>query len=88
MANLNHQKQTLEDTLATERSRAADSVRSLEHKLREAQDLLVVKMREITTAREQRLPLKPEIEALKALLEEEERRLVFLLTLQWQSAGK
>ena len=54
--------------------RAADSARSLERKLREVQDMLVVKMREVTTAREQNIPLKAEIEALKALLEEEERR--------------
>ncbi|KAK7481494.1 hypothetical protein BaRGS_00027256 [Batillaria attramentaria] len=75
VANLEHQKQTLEDAVAVERNRAADSVQSLERKLREVQDLLVVKMREITTAREQNIPLKAEIEALKALLEEEERRL-------------
>ena len=36
--------------------------------------MLVVKMREVTVAREQSLPLKAEIEALKTLLEEEEKR--------------
>ena len=71
---MEHQKQTLEDAIAVERNRAADSARTLERKLREVQDMLVVKMREVTTAREQNIPLKAEIEALKALLEEEERR--------------
>lgn len=74
LANMEHQKQTLEDAIAVERNRAADSARLLERKLREVQDMLVVKMREVTTAREQNIPLKAEIEALKALLEEEERR--------------
>ena len=48
----------------------------LEVRLRQVQDQLVVKMREVTDAREQSLPLKAEIEALKALLEEEEKRSV------------
>ncbi|XP_076450822.1 uncharacterized protein LOC143286862 isoform X2 [Babylonia areolata] len=75
VANLEHQKQTLEDAVAVERNRAADNARSLEQKLREVQDLLVVKMREVTMAREHNIPLKAEIEALKVLLEEEEKRL-------------
>ncbi|XP_070199306.1 uncharacterized protein [Littorina saxatilis] len=79
VANLDHQKQTLEDAIAVERNRAADSARSLEHKLREVQEMLVVKMREVTSAREQNIPLKSEIEALKALMEEEEKRLKLIL---------
>ncbi|GFN86734.1 centrobin-like isoform x3 [Plakobranchus ocellatus] len=75
VANLTHQKSTLEDAVTTERQRAADQVRVLESKVRQVQDLLVTKMREVSTAREAHLPLKAEIEALKALLEEEERRL-------------
>ncbi|KAL8614242.1 hypothetical protein ACOMHN_026459 [Nucella lapillus] len=75
VANLDHQKHTLEDMVAVERNRAVDGARTLESKLREVQDLLVVKMREATMARENTLPLKAEIEALKVLLEEEEKRL-------------
>ena len=74
VATLEHQKLTLEDAITVERNRAADGAQALERKLREVQDLLVTKMREVTTAREQNIPLKAEIEALKALLEEEERR--------------
>ncbi|RUS86141.1 hypothetical protein EGW08_006089, partial [Elysia chlorotica] len=75
VANLSHQRSSLEDMVSTERRRAADQVRSLEVKVRQVQELLVVKMREVSTARESQLPLKAEIEALKAMLEEEERRL-------------
>lgn len=57
-----------------ERKRSADNIHQLEIKLREVQDLLLVKMREVTNARESSIPLKAEIEMLKALLEEEERR--------------
>ena len=74
LQNCEHQKTSLEDAIALERKRAADSAHSLERKLREVQDLLVVKMREASSARENVIPLKAEIEALKALLEEEERR--------------
>ena len=72
--NLAHQKQTLEDAIAVERNRSADSMRCLESRLREVQDQLVIKMREVTNAREANIPLKAEIEAWKALLEEEEKR--------------
>ncbi|XP_059144868.1 uncharacterized protein LOC131932008, partial [Physella acuta] len=75
VANLHHQKETLEDAVSVERNRAADNIRQLERKLREVQDMLVTKMREVTNAREANIPLKAEIEALKAILEEEERRL-------------
>ncbi|GFR81685.1 intermediate filament tail domain-containing protein 1 [Elysia marginata] len=75
VANLTHQRSSLEDMVSTERRRAADQVRLLEVKVRQVQDLLVAKMREVSTARESQLPLKAEIEALKAMLEEEERRL-------------
>ncbi|KAK3749853.1 hypothetical protein RRG08_066167 [Elysia crispata] len=75
VANLSHQRSSLEDMVSTERRRAADQVRLLEVKVRQVQEQLVVKMREVSTARESQLPLKAEIEALKAMLEEEERRL-------------
>ncbi|CAL1537650.1 unnamed protein product [Lymnaea stagnalis] len=75
VSNLQHQKQTLEEAVSLERTRAADNIRQLEKKLRDVQDMLVVKMREVTNARESNIPLKAEIEALNVLLEEEERRL-------------
>ncbi|XP_076470987.1 uncharacterized protein LOC143300933 isoform X2 [Babylonia areolata] len=75
VANLEHQRVTLEAAVATERNRAADGARALEQKLREVQGMLVVKMKEVTSAREQYVPLKAEIESLKVLLEEEEKRL-------------
>ena len=62
--------------MSTERRRAADQVRLLEGKVKHVQDMLVVKMREVSVARESQLPLKAEIEALKAMLEDEERRSV------------
>ena len=62
--------------MSSERRRAADQVRLLEGKVKHVQDMLVVKMREVSVARESQLPLKAEIEALKAMLEEEERRSV------------
>lgn len=74
VASLQHQKQTLENILATERCRAAENAQNLERKLREVQDLLFNKMKEVSTAQEQNIPLKFEIDTFKALLEEEEKR--------------
>ena len=39
------------------------------------QELVLTKMREATSTKDLNIPLKAEIEALKALLEEEEKRL-------------
>ncbi|KAL8614233.1 hypothetical protein ACOMHN_026450 [Nucella lapillus] len=75
VVNLDYQKKTLEEAVSVERSCAAESVRALEGKLREVQELLMAKMREVTSAREHSIPLKAEIEALKVLLQEEEKRL-------------
>lgn len=74
VASLQHQKQTLENILITERCRAAENAQNLERKLREVQDLLFNKMKEVSTAQEQNIPLKFEIDTFKALLEEEEKR--------------
>jgi len=75
VANLHHQKGTLEDAIGVERNRSADNISLLERRLRNVQDQLVIKMKEVTNAREANIPLKAEIEALKALMEEEEKRL-------------
>ena len=57
-----------------ERVRSQEQVQRMDRKLRELQDLLVLKMREVNIARDAQLPLKAEIEAFRTLIEEEERR--------------
>ena len=64
----------MEDAIGVERNRSADNISLLERRLRNVQDQLVIKMKEVTNAREANIPLKAEIEALKALMEEEEKR--------------
>ena len=46
----------------------------MERKFREVQDMLVTKMRQTDISRETHIPIKAEIDALKILLEEEEKR--------------
>ena len=58
-----------------ERGGAHDHIQTLEQKLKDLQEILVSKMRELNAARDAQLPLRAEIEALRALLEEEHRRL-------------
>lgn len=74
IANLQHQKQTLQETVTFERKQAADNIHQLERKLRVVQNLQITKMFEVTSAHESSIPLKAEIEALKMLLAEEEAR--------------
>lgn len=69
-----HQKRSAEEMLQQERKRSTEQVQMMERKFREVQDLLFVKIREANTSRDSIIPLKVEIEAMKALLEEEERR--------------
>ena len=45
-------------------------------KLKDLQDSLFDKMKELNAARIQNLPLKAEVESLRALIDEEEKRLV------------
>ncbi|KAI8780563.1 lamin-B2 isoform X1, partial [Biomphalaria glabrata] len=75
LSNLFHQKETLEQVLSSERSEASENIKQLERKFREVQETLVLKMREMVHSREACLPLKAEIESLKILLDEEEKRL-------------
>ncbi|XP_063398619.1 uncharacterized protein LOC134683324 isoform X3 [Mytilus trossulus] len=72
---IDHQRQSLEETLNSERARSADQLYSMERRFREVQEVLFVKMQEANISRDTNIPLKAEIEALKALLQEEERRL-------------
>lgn len=73
---IEHQRQSLEETLQQERSRSADQLHSMEKRFREVQEVLFVKMQEANISRDTNIPLKAEIEALKVLLEEEEKRFV------------
>ncbi|XP_046364909.2 lamin-B2-like isoform X3 [Haliotis rufescens] len=75
LSNMEHQRKSLEDMLGIERSRSAENIRTLEKKLREVQEVLFTKIKEATSIREANVPLKAEIESLKLLLEEEEKRL-------------
>ena len=79
MGTVQQQKLSLEDLLAQERDKASDNVLGMERKLRELQELLVVKMREVTAARDAQIPLKAEIEGFRALLDEEEKRYVLVV---------
>lgn len=71
---VDHQKKTVEDLMAQERARSTEQVREMESKLRDMQELVFTKMREANAERDLHLPLKAEIEAMKVLLEEEEKR--------------
>ena len=74
VAGLEHQKQSLENIMASERQHAREHMQFLEKKLRDIQDVLVEKMRELNSSRDAQIPMKAEIEALKAMLEQEEKR--------------
>jgi hypothetical protein len=49
-------------------------VRGLQRKLNELHEMLIAKMKEFNESRDAQIPLKPEIEALRILLEDEERK--------------
>ena len=71
---LDHQRNTAEEMIQQERSRSAVQIQEMERKVRDMHELVFSKMREAGTARDLHLPLKAEIEAMKVLLQEEERR--------------
>lgn len=73
--NLNHQKISLEEMVAQERAQATEQVAAMSQKLKDVQEMLFVKMREASSSHDCHMPLKAEISAMKALLEEEEKRL-------------
>ena len=74
MGSTEHQNRNLSDQLTQEREGAAAHVRALEGKLCDMQDSLVQKMREITLATDAKMPVRSEIDALRELVEEEERK--------------
>ncbi|XP_063425974.1 lamin-A-like [Mytilus trossulus] len=69
------QKQSLEALLAQERSRAFGQIQEMEKRFKEIQHVLFVKLEEAKVSKDSYIPLKAEIEAMKMLLAEEERRL-------------
>ncbi|KAL3841700.1 hypothetical protein ACJMK2_019808 [Sinanodonta woodiana] len=75
LRTLEHQKSSLEELVKQERGHSADQIKAMEKKLRDMQELVFAKVREASSVRESYIPLKTEIEALKIMLEEEERRL-------------
>ena len=70
-----------------EREEAGTHIRYLEGKQKDMQDIMVVKLRELNAARDAQLPLKAEIEALRALLHEEERRYVGIIVTSWHGSS-
>ncbi|XP_075066551.1 lamin tail domain-containing protein 1 isoform X2 [Mixophyes fleayi] len=66
---------TLLENLETERSRGLQHIRGMEARLEEMQDLLLAKMRELNTFQETNVSLRIELDALKAMLEEEEQQM-------------
>ena len=81
VAGLEHQKESLENIMSNERQHAREHIQFLEKKLRDVQDVLVEKMRELSASRDAQIPLKAEIEALKVMLEQEEKR--YCIKMQW-----
>ncbi|XP_078333250.1 lamin-B2.L-like isoform X7 [Crassostrea virginica] len=73
--NLTHQKNSLEEMMSQERARATEQVAAMSQKLKDVQEMLFVKMREASQSHDCHMPLKAEISAMTALLEEEEKRL-------------
>lgn len=61
--------------MAQQRAVSAEQIREMESKLRDMQELVFTKMREANAERDLHIPLKAEIEAMKILLQEEEKRL-------------
>ncbi|CAK8698619.1 unnamed protein product [Clavelina lepadiformis] len=62
-------------SLDSERKSFESQLRKLNRKLQETQDLLLIKVRALDCARDANIPLQTEINMLKTLIEEEEKRL-------------
>lgn len=73
---LNNQKAVLEDLLNQERGRAAEQIRALERKLQDMTENLLARIKEVDSNRDIQVSLRAEIEAMRVLLEDEERRLM------------
>nr|CAB3263458.1 lamin-B2-like [Phallusia mammillata] len=65
----------VENSLQSERKGFEIQLHKMENKLQETQDLLLIKIQELNAAQEANIPLRTEIDMLKSLIEEEEKRL-------------
>lgn len=74
-SSLEAQNSGLIQNLEMERQQAANTIKNLEAKLRELQEALMAKVRELGLAYNAHLPLDLELDAFATLLEAEERRL-------------
>uniref|UniRef100_F6ZL76 Uncharacterized protein n=4 Tax=Ciona intestinalis TaxID=7719 RepID=F6ZL76_CIOIN len=64
-----------QNNLESERKRFESQLHTLNRKLQETQDMLLIKIKELTASEESNIPLKAEIDFLRNLIEEEEKRL-------------
>ncbi len=73
-ASTDQQNSSLIQTLEVERQQAANTIKNLEEKLRNLQEHLNAKIRELGLAYNANAPLDLELEAFAAILEAEEKR--------------
>ena len=73
-SSLEGQNASLIQTLELERQQSANTITNLEAKLREVQDALMAKVRELGLAYNAHVPVDLELDAFATLLEAEERR--------------
>lgn len=73
-SSLEAQNAGLIQSLEMERQQATNTIKNLEAKLRELQEALMAKVRELGLAYNAHLPLDLELDAFATLLEAEERR--------------
>ncbi|KAM5170326.1 lamin tail domain-containing protein 1 [Mantella aurantiaca] len=66
---------TVMEKLEAEHVKGLQHIRGLEARLEELQDLLLAKMKELNTFQESNVSLRSELDALKSMLEEEERQM-------------
>ena len=71
---MEREKDAIEQLLLTVRAKSQEHIRLLEGQLQRLQDVLVVKMHELSVTRDSQLPLRAELEAFRMLLEREEAR--------------
>lgn len=64
----------LEDALNQEKTKAHNTIKDLERKLREHQEAILAKIQECNQSRDLAVALKQEIDSYRALLDGEERR--------------
>ncbi|CAH1257366.1 LMNTD1 [Branchiostoma lanceolatum] len=66
---------SLQESLDQERFRSRSHLRNMEDKLRQMQDLLIAKVREVDHVSAQGTPMRTEMEALRGMLQDEDKRI-------------